>query len=266
MKKTLVALTLAAMTLPALAQDKKAPEPDYTITGNLGIVSDYRFRGASQTDKKPAVQGGFDFAHKSGFYLGTWASNVSSWASLDGSGQEIDIYGGFKGELPLGINFDAGYISYKYPSTESNPKQNTAELYFGISKGPFSYKASRTMSDAWFGIGKVGALGADAKGSLYHDLTLTYTVDKITLIAHAGYQDLDARDGSGVIATTVNPSFKDYKIGVNYDMGDGFTLGLAWVDMSFKVAAAQNWFINTNGADRPTLYKSGGVISLTKTF
>ncbi|MFN5792864.1 MAG: TorF family putative porin, partial [Burkholderiales bacterium] len=71
MKKTLVALSLAAMTLPALAQDKKAPEPDYTITGNFGLFSDYRFRGISQTDKKMAAQGGFDFAHKSGVYLGT---------------------------------------------------------------------------------------------------------------------------------------------------------------------------------------------------
>ena len=96
MKKTVLAITLAALTLPALAQDKKAPEPEFTISGNFGLFSDYRFRGVSQTDKKPAAQGGFDLAHKSGIYVGTWTSNVSQWTAT-GASQEIDLYGGFKG-------------------------------------------------------------------------------------------------------------------------------------------------------------------------
>lgn len=265
MKKTLVALSLAAMTLPSFAQ-QKAAEPEYTISGNFGLVSDYRFRGISQTDKKPAAQGGFDFAHKGGVYLGTWASNVNSWASLDGNNMEIDFYGGYKGVLTEGINFDVGYIAYQYPGTESNPKQNTAELYVGVSSGPLSYKLSRTMSKAWFGIGEVGGVGASAKGSLYHDLTLSYAIDKLTLSAHVGYQNLKARDGSATIAATVNPSFQDYRLGASYDLGDGFSAGLAWISVKFKDDAAKVWFTNSIGNDDITLYNSRVVANITKTF
>jgi len=65
---------------PAPAAAAPAPEPDWTFTGNVGLYSQYVFRGISQTNEKPALQGGFDLGHKSGFYVGTWASNIS-WIS-----------------------------------------------------------------------------------------------------------------------------------------------------------------------------------------
>jgi uncharacterized protein (TIGR02001 family) len=73
----LFAQTAAPAAEPAAAA-APAPTPDWTITGNAGLFSDYRFRGISQTDKKPAFQGGFDVAHSSGFYLGNWNSNIDS--------------------------------------------------------------------------------------------------------------------------------------------------------------------------------------------
>jgi uncharacterized protein (TIGR02001 family) len=271
MKKKLLAFALAGITgvfaSPLLAADPKAPEPDFTITGNLGLVSDYVFRGISQTDNGPAIQGGFDYSHKSGLYVGTWGSNVSSWASLNGSGAEIDIYGGFKGLLPSEISYDIGVIAYRYPGTTSNPKQNSAELYLGISSGPISYKLSRTMSTGWFGIGPVGNLGTSAKGSLYHDLTATLGLTESTIVfAHIGLQKLEARDGSGVIARTVDPSFKDYKLGVSQSLSDGFSLGLEWVSVKFDQDAAKGWFTNTNGGRSERLYNNSIVISVKKTF
>ena len=68
---------------------------DWTITGNAGVFSDYRFRGISQTDKKPAFQGGFDIGHASGFYVGNWNSNIDS-ALYNGASLEMDFYGGYK--------------------------------------------------------------------------------------------------------------------------------------------------------------------------
>ena len=114
MKKTLRAGFAATLiALPVLAQ--AAPEPEFTFSGNAGLFSDYRFRGFTQTDYKPAFQGGFDLAHKSGFYVGNWNSNVSSVA-YSGASLEMDFYGGYK--MSLGdIGLDFGAIYYYYPGT-----------------------------------------------------------------------------------------------------------------------------------------------------
>ena len=114
MKKALMACAIAigtAAPLGAIAQTAK-PEPEFTFTGNAGLFSDYRFRGFTQTDYKPAFQGGFDFAHKSGFYLGNWNSNVEQLL-YNGASLEMDFYGGYKttfGDFGL----DVGVIYYYY--------------------------------------------------------------------------------------------------------------------------------------------------------
>src|SRR6266498_1225542 len=84
-------------------------------TGNVGLFSQYVFRGITQTNEKPAVQGGFDLGHKSGFYVGTWASNIS-WISDYTPGVsaslEWDFYGGYKGSLPADFGYDLGVLYY----------------------------------------------------------------------------------------------------------------------------------------------------------
>ena len=100
----------AAVPAPAAAP---APEPDYTFTGNVGIFSQYVFRGVSQTNEKPALQGGLDLAHKSGFYIGTWGSNVSWISDADprvSASLEWDMYGGYKGSLPHDFGYDLGVM------------------------------------------------------------------------------------------------------------------------------------------------------------
>jgi len=245
MKKTILALSLAALSVPALAQGKK-PEPDITFTGNFALVSDYRFRGISQTDKKPGGQGGFDIASKSGLYAGLWTSNVSQWTAT-GASQEIDLYGGYKTSLPMDIGLDLGYISYQYPGNTASPKNNTREFYIGLSKGPITYKAYRTIGN-WFGL-------SDSKGSVYHDLTISYGItDKMTLSGHLGVQRLENR----------LEDYKDYRIGVVYDLGEGYSAGLAFTRVSFKSDSdGKAWFTNTAGK---SLYGNGTVLSVTKTF
>ena len=270
MKKTLVALSLAAMTLPALAQDKKAPEPDYTITGNAGIFSDYRFRGISQSDKDPAIQGGIDFAHKSGIYLGNWNSSVSEWTSLNGSGIEMDLYGGFKAEV-AGLGLDIGAIYYYYPGakdTSSNINHaNTREVYLGAGYGPFSVKISRTISDRYFTIGKsgdtslMGSSSSSAKGTMYYDLSFSKEIaDKTTLKIHAGLLDIANRK-------TTTSTIKDFSIGISHDV-NGWIFGLTYADTSgIDTTDEKNFFTNTLTTGRSTkLYEGAAILSLTKTF
>ena len=95
MKKILIAAAMVTVTVPALAE----------ISGNVALTTDYRFRGISQTDRNPAVQGGFDWSHDSGFYLGTWGSNVDFAGSL-----ELDYYGGYANNINDNLAYDVGVI------------------------------------------------------------------------------------------------------------------------------------------------------------
>lgn len=141
LKKSIIAgLTAAALGTGVAHAQQKAPEPDYTLTGNVGIYSQYIFRGLTQTDRQPALQGGFDYAHKSGFYVGTWGSNIS-WlrdfgAYSAGGSLELDIYGGYKGTIGSSdFGYDVGLLYYWYPG-DTAPGANTAdtfELYGALS-------------------------------------------------------------------------------------------------------------------------------------
>ncbi len=266
MKKTLVALSLAALTLPALAQDKKAPEPNYTISGNFGLTSDYRFRGISQSNKKPAIQGGIDFEHKSGFYAGNWNSSVSEWTAANGAGLEMDFYGGYKTEV-VGISLDLGAIYYYYPgakvdaTTSTRNEYNTQEIYVGLGYGPFSLKTSYTLSDRYFSLGKdgddslQGNANKSSKGTLYYDLGFSYEIaPKLTLNAHAGLLALKDKVGSDI---------KDYSIGLAYDLS-GWELGINFYQTSGLNADDKTFF--TYAATGKKLYDSGAAVSISKTF
>src|SRR5260221_9034110 len=105
----------AAAPAAAAPAPAPAPEPDWTFTSNIGLFSQYVFRGVSQTNEKPAVQGGFDLGHKSGFYVGTWASNISWISDFVPQGAppvsaslEWDFYRGHKGSPPLDFRYAFG--------------------------------------------------------------------------------------------------------------------------------------------------------------
>ena len=245
-----LAAALAISCLPGfLATAQAAEAAEWTITGNAGLYSDYRFRGISQTNKEPAFQGGFDVAHASGFYAGNWNSNVDS-AFFNGSNLEMDFYGGFKGSADA-FSYDVGVIYYYYPGSDA--KIDNTEIYVGGGWGPLSLKYSYAVSDFFSFPG--------SKGSYYVDATLAYPLAPgLTLIGHVGYQSLkgDARvveiGGSGL-----NDSVTDWKIGATYDLG-GWILGASYIgtdrDLTGGTAAASNRNISGD-----TL-----VLSVAKTF
>ena len=136
MKKVVLSLAtvLAAATLPSAAYAQ--------LAFNVGAVTDYRYRGISQTRLKPAVQGGVDFAAGS-FYVGAWASSIKWIKDAGGDAQaEIDLYGGYKGEIAKDVAFDVGVLTYQYPGHKLATSPVTTELYGAITFGPATVKYS----------------------------------------------------------------------------------------------------------------------------
>ena len=261
MKKALAAVTTAAACFaPTLVSAQAAaakPEPEYTFTGNLTIASDYRFRGFTQTDYKPAIQGGIDFAHKSGFYLGNWNSNVSS-GIFNGAPIEMDFYGGWKKTFDGGFGLDLGVIYYYYPGTGEygSYEAKNFEGYVGGSWGPLSVKYSYAFSN-FFGL---EAPGYDTKGSQYVDISGTFPLpDGFAIVAHAGWQFVKNWEN---INTTLNKdNVWDYKLGGTWDIkGSGWVVGAFWVGTSEK-----DFFLT---AENPPsgAGKSGFLATLSKTF
>jgi uncharacterized protein (TIGR02001 family) len=246
----------------ALAQAKK-PEPEFTVSGNAGLFSDYRFRGFTQTGYKPAFQGGFDFAHKSGFYLGNWNSNVEQ-GLYNGASLEMDLYGGYK--MSAGpVSLDFGAIYYYYPNTGAlgTTKIDNGEVYVGAGWGPASAKLYYGVT-SFFGLGDPPTAGNfDSKGSWYLDLAGNFDVGSgITLNAHVGVQKVEGGKTAfqqGIVFADEDMIY-DYKVGVSYDLS-GWALGAAVIGTSEKgfFRTAESGFTKDGG-------KTSLVVSVSKTF
>jgi len=267
---TLSAIALAAAaTLSsgvACAEEAAAPVPDIAVTSNIGLTSDYRFRGISQNNRSPSAQGGFDVAfNKLGLYVGTWGSNVNKWTAGDGS-MEWDLYGGYKTEV-AGIAVDLGLIDYQYPGSGSY-KANTQEAYLGLGYGIASFKVSRTIGDNYFAsTNSAGTNGASARGTMYYDMTLSQEVlPKLTASAHAGYTDYKA-DGAFSSATRTGKfSYTDYNVGLSYDY-NGFVLGAKYYFNTLK--AGTKSYADASGtlsSGKSNLGANGVALSLTRSF
>jgi len=259
------AATLSSGTVLAQAA-APAAAPDFVVTGNFGITSDYRFRGISQTDGDPAFQGGFDLAHSSGLYVGTWGSNVSSWAAGPATSTklEIDLYGGYKTTVGA-IGVDIGAIAYMYPGSSSGAQDgtdvnaNTQEAYLGLSYGPVTFKTSYVLSKSYFA--STGNEGGDASGTMYYDLTLSQEVaPKLVASIHAGYTDYNG--GNNTYADEGKFSYTDYSVGLAYDLGNGFTAAAKY----FWNDAKEGTKIYATGSGGKSLHKDGVAVSLTKAF
>ena len=280
MRKSLITLAvLGALAAPSFvfAADA-APASDFTASYNVGLFSQYIFRGLTQTNNKPALQGGFDVSHKSGLYIGGWASNVS-WlrdnASIgtalynSGGSLEIDLYGGFKTELgKTGLGIDLGALQYYYPGAHvnTNPKANTTELYGALSYGWLQAKLSGVVSnDAW-GFGKkYGNPGytrnGDERGAYYAELNANIPLADtgITALLHIGRQEFkDARYQAG----GPDASYTDWKVGLTKGFDGGVNVGAFYTDTNIsKANAADNWtYAGRNIGD------STGTVFVQKTF
>ena len=221
MKKILVP-TLIAAAIASLAPLAHAAEPESTLAFNAGVVSDYRYRGISQSRLQPALQGGVDYTDKSGFYVGAWGSTIKWIKDTPGvtSGStELDIYGGYKGAVG-DISYDVGLLSYVYSgnnydkATAGGTKSaNTNEAYVALTMGPVTAKYSHAYSDLFGNV--------NTKNSYYFDLSATFDLgDGFTLVPHVGYQKYKNLD----VAT-----YTDYSLTLAKDLGNGLSATAAVV-------------------------------------
>jgi uncharacterized protein (TIGR02001 family) len=255
MKKHLLALAAlsALSSLPVVVHAEDANP----LSFNVSLTSDYRYRGISQSRLKPALQGGADYALPNGFYVGTWGSTIS-WikdagtiAGVDtGSAPvEIDLYGGYKGEIQKDFSYDVGLLQYWYPGNKlSNiaANANTLEVYGALTFGPATLKYSHSLTNL-FGT-------VDSKGSGYLDLSATFDAGNgFSITPHIGHQKVKHWSYG---------SYTDYSLTVAKDVA-GVTLSAALVGTDAKT---DNGVIAYPSPSGKNLGKSGLVVAVKKTF
>ena len=247
-----IAALLSVAAVGALAQ-AKAPEPDYTLSYNVGATTDYRYRGISQSGVKPAVFGGADFTHKNGFYLGAWGSSIS-WIKDTNPGVtkgpvEIDVYGGYKGEINKTFSYDVGALQYWYAGNNVKNKggvnTDTFELYGAVTYGGMvTAKYSHSLTNLF------GA--ANSKNSTYLDLSATFDLGNgWSVVPHGGIQTIKNN----------NEKYADYSVTVNKDI-DGLVISAAVVGTQ-KVNVRP---LTLTGSGSKDLAKTGIVLSIKKNF
>jgi len=245
MRKSILSAAVAAALLTPLAAAAQQASP---ITGNMSLVSDYRFRGLSQTFEEPALQGGFDYAHSSGIYLGNWNSSISD-SFYAGSPLEMDFYGGYKGTAGA-LGYDIGVLYYYYPGSNAPALGGTIdnlEVYAGVSWQFLSLKYFHAVSDFF------GAPNTD--GSNYVDLAATYDLGQGWGVnGHIGHQK---------VKNIANADYTDYKIGLTKDVG-GWVFGASFIDTDADAAAYT--FTNPASGTTKNIGDSTIVFSVSKTF
>ncbi len=279
LKKTLLAASLAAMSLSAVAQvtgdaaQDSADAPastDWALTANVNAASSYRFRGIDQTFNQPAIQGGFDLTMPYGFYVGNWNSNVNGNADgFYGGNIEVDLYGGWKYAFSEDTGLDTGLINYFYPGSNNanNPSanirgnrgynQNTAGLNSGMVENLEYYIGGNWKSVSlkqFFALtpyfNNTGMGGKSTAGSGYTDLRGTYDLSEyapalggFSLLGHVGYF---------YMANYSQANYADWELGVTKDFGSGWNAKVSYIQ-----AATQGNCNNGNNSQYYCFSKQG---------
>ena len=280
-KKTLLAASLAALSMGALAQTNDAskdevelaPSDAWAATANVNVVSDYRFRGIDQTFNQPAVQGGFDITMPYGFYLGNWNSNVSPSAGFPGGNIEMDLYGGWKYAFTEDWGLDTGLINYFYPgskqasgATDPSGAGTTSgmvynlEYYIGANWKTIGLKQYVALTD-YFNM--TGVNNASTSGSGYTDLTATYDLGELDaslatwgLVGHVGYFYMNQNSKA---------NYADWKLGVTKDIGSGWNASVAYIQANTQNNGFYQW-ATPSGVSTENVGHATGVVSIGKTF
>lgn len=232
----LAALMVAA---PSRAQDEAAKP--FTVSGSVALVSDYRFRGVSQSDKGFAVQGGLTGTHESGLYGGFWASNLAGWGTFGGPNLELDLFGGFK--LPVGGGtLDTGLTVYMFPGGAAKTTFFEPYVKLGGTVGPVNLLAGVAYAPGQQSLGNWSntpqSRFGDKEDNLYlwGDFSTGIPETAATLKAHLGYSD--GNPGLGPNGTSVAPTgqYFDLLIGIDYVVGP-VTLGIAYTDTDIDTSS-----------------------------
>jgi len=196
-----IAMVALALSTTASASDQVENKKRIDVSGNVTLISDYKFRGISQTDGGPAIQGALDLDFGNGFYLGTWGSNVDFANSL-----ELDYYGGFRGKISESLGFDIGYLYYDYPSTPDEDPY--AEVYGKLDFSGFTIGLA--FSDDYY---------LESGKFLYTSAEYATELNGFGFNFHLGYNAFDRDTFLG----GASDSYLDYSAGVGREW-----VGLEW--------------------------------------
>jgi uncharacterized protein (TIGR02001 family) len=218
-------LAASFVSAPALAQEDDAGgSGGITVSGNAAVISDYRFRGVSLSGGDPAIQGGIDIAHDSGFYAGTWGSSIDDGGPDVFGDLELDIYAGWSGNVAEGVALDVGLLYYLYPTNNGlfDPV-DYFEPYASVSGTLGPVEATLGAAYAW----EQDSLGGDDNLYVYADLGTSIPNTPLSLGAHLGYTD-------GVLAPPLlagagDDSGFDWSFGATATVLGGIELGVTYV-------------------------------------
>ena len=292
-KKTLLAASLAALSMAAVAQvtgdaaQDSADAPastDWALTANVNLASSYRFRGIDQTFNQPAIQGGFDLSMPYGFYVGNWNSNVSSAVAPGGGNVEMDLYGGWKYAFNEQLGLDTGVINYFYPGSNwgstayatPSPESYSArpgqmynlEYYIGGNWNTVSLKQFFALTDYF---NAQGFNGSSTSGSGYTDLRATYDLSDLHpwlngfgLLGHAGYFYMNGYSQA---------NYADWELGVTKDFGNGWNAKVSYIQAATQADCSKAQFYCFNkagpGASSTTTENAGhatAMVTIGRTF
>ena len=244
MKKRLLVLAIAAICTANIACAEDVVKPDNELSFNLGATTDYRYRGISQSNLNPAIQGGADYTNNpTGLYAGTWLSSIK-WIKDAGGSDDVewDLYAGKRGDIVTDLSYDVGVLQYEYPSNDLSTSANTTELYGQLTYKILSAKYSQSVTNL-FGV-------ADSKNSSYLDISANFDIaEGYALGLHAGHQ---------MVKNNSEFSYSDWKVGVSKDFfGVSFNLGVIGTNANKTV------YVMPNG---DFTGKTSVVLSGTKTF
>ena len=268
---TAVLLAVTAIAAPAFAADEATPA--FKVSGSVALVSDYRFRGVSQSDKGLAIQGGLTLNHESGLYGSFWASNLAGWGTFGGPNLELDLVGGYKYTFGSGA-IDVGVTFYQFPGGAD--KTSFFEPYVKLSgtAGPVSMLAGIAYAPSQVALGNWSNTPEsridDKEDNLYlwGDFAAGIPSTPLTLKAHIGYSD--GNPGLGPNGTSVAPtgSYWDWLLGVDFVAGP-VVLGVAYTDTDISTSSAEYLRLQPNFSstkDGSTISGSRVVFSISAAF
>ncbi len=214
-------IALGLMTAGIIATSTAASAE---FSANVAMTTDYRFRGIDQNDENFAIQGGFDYSHKSGFYAGLWASSVDfQIQTVDDASAELDIYAGFGSEFGNGIGWDVGVIRYEYPGADGSLNYDFTELYGGLSYKWFSAKYSHS-----------GNYFADSGSGNYFEVAADIELPQgFGLGLHVGHQSIEDNYMTDSPTFFGVDDYTDWKVALSKELG-GFGFELAYVDTNLS--------------------------------
>jgi uncharacterized protein (TIGR02001 family) len=265
------AALLTIIATPAAAQDETDPPKEFTVSGSVALVSDYRFRGVSQTDKEMAIQGGISVAHESGVYAGAWGSNLSGWGTFGGANMELDLYAGYKADLGGGAALDVGLTWYMYPGGADNTDFAEGYAKLSGSLGPVNGLVGVAYAPKQEALGNFSNTPQSAGQSednlyLWADVSAGIKGTPVTAKAHLGYSS--GNPGLGPNGTSVAPTGKylDYLVGVDVAVGP-VTLGAAYVGTDISKAESAYLLPNFSSTKNGSSIASGrAVFSISAAF